>query len=206
MLVCLKMCCQRCFTGKETMIIHHQRIRATAVIKTSHMQSGTITPLFFIIFIACNSGQSQAEKSKVASAGALQTTISSTVKIIRNGETIVEYNSRTPNVVVDADVLMIELNSPDTKYSFMGYINGITTGNYPLTAIRDKGKAAINIYNEGIGMPASINPSKGEIIITRMNGKTCSGTFSGSLKHLDGKEFTITGSFTNIPVRAIDAL
>ncbi len=128
----------------------------------------------------------------------------STVTIKRNGEVLAEYSSASPNAVADTEMLMIELNSPDTRYSFMGYIGSTSTGNYLLDEDHQKGKATINIYNDGNGMPASLTPLKGEFRITQMNSRSISGNFSGTRKTGDGKEYNIIGTFTNIPLRKLD--
>lgn len=128
-----------------------------------------------------------------------------TIEIIRDGRTIASYESRLPYAVIDTDILMIEMNSPDSKYSFMGYIGSNRSGQYALSEEQRPGRATINIYNDGPDMPPNLTPTEGRITLTGMNGKSCSGSFSGSLKDQNGRAYTIKGTFSNIPVRNIEA-
>ena len=127
------------------------------------------------------------------------------ITIIRDGNRIASYESRSANAVLDSDVLMIEMNSPDSKFSMMGYIGGSRSGKYLLDQRQQRGKARISIYHDGNGIPASLTPTEGQFSLIAMNGKTCSGSFSGALKDQQGNTYTIRGYFSKVVVRNIQA-
>ncbi|NML21028.1 hypothetical protein HHL16_09100 [Pseudoflavitalea sp. G-6-1-2] len=133
--------------------------------------------------------------------------VSASVTISLNGKTLVSYECRSPNAVIDTDRLMIELNSTDTRHAFMGYVGNNHSGNYPLSENQQQGKATISIYSApgrpADSIPAHLTPTAGALQLSALNGKTCSGTFSGTLKDVKGRNYAINGQFTNIPVRAI---
>lgn len=97
-----------------------------------------------------------------------------------------------------AGSLMLNLNSPDNKYSLLGTLAKAASGKYPL-ADDSKAEAQIQIYTDGSLMPARLVPDKGEFEIA-LNGNICSGKFTGSKKGIDGKEYVISGEFSNIPL------
>ena len=140
---------------------------------------------------------------KSAPAPVDSTTASITISC--DGNRIAGYESRTANAVLDADVLMIEMNSPDTRFSLMGYIGGSRSGKYALDQRQQRGKASISIYHNGNGIPASLTPTEGQFSLIAMNGKSCSGSFTGSLKDQQGKKYTIRGFFSKVAVRNIQA-
>lgn len=127
------------------------------------------------------------------------------ISITCDGNRIAAYESRTANAVLDTDVLMIEMNSPDAKLSLMGYIGGSRSGKYVLDQRQQRGKASISIYLDGNGIPASLTPTEGQFSLNAMNGKSCSGSFSGSLKDQEGKKYIIRGYFSKVTVRNIQA-
>ncbi|WP_127130190.1 hypothetical protein [Pseudoflavitalea rhizosphaerae] len=127
------------------------------------------------------------------------------ISITLDGNRIAAYESHNANAVLDSDVLMIEMNSPDSKYSLMGYVGGSRSGKYVLAQRQQRGKASISIYHDGNGIPASLTPTEGQFSLIAMNGKSCSGNFSGSLKDQEGKTYTIRGYFSRVAVRNIQA-
>ena len=132
--------------------------------------------------------------------------VSASVLISSEGKTLVNYECRNPNAVLDADILLIELNSTDARFSLLGNIGSTRSGDYPMTENQQKGKASITLYcndSAGSSFPPGLTPADGILQLKAMNGKTCSGAFSGTVKDLKGRSYTIAGQFSNIPVREI---
>ena len=168
-----------------------------------------ILPAFiFITAGSCNNNQQQtaAEITKtIAQSSKSNETAEkkAMVKITSNGELVTEYTCSIPGAVrlkdkSGAESLMLNLNSPDNKYSLLGTLAKAASGKYPLSD-NSKAQARIQIYTDGSLMLARLVPDKGEIEIA-LNGNICSGKFTGSKKGIDGKEYVISGEFSNIPL------
>ncbi|MBO9631785.1 MAG: hypothetical protein J7578_01610 [Chitinophagaceae bacterium] len=164
-----------------------------------------VNSCLLLLGLACGNSHEKQPARSGSTGFAPVATPSATVEISRDGKTIARYESRLPDAVVDTDILMIEMNSPDAKYSFMGYIGSTRSGQYELNGEQQPGRATIHLYHDGPDMPPSLTPTEGKFSLTGMNGKSCSGSFSGSLKDPKGKAYTIRGTFSNIPVRNIEA-
>lgn len=146
--------------------------------------------LILLIASATTTGQSNPQKT-------------AQVRIFKNGQLVIEYNSKTPGAArMDEkggkESLMINLNSPDNQYALLGTIKTAASGRYSFGEA-GQAPAQIEIYSTGTGLPPRLVPDKGQFSIT-INGKTCSGSFSGTKTGTDGKKFEVTGTFTNIPL------
>lgn len=160
---------------------------------------------FLLSGLACGTSPDNTTTGAVLPGSAPAAPPAASVVIIHDGHTIASYESRRPDAILDSEILKIELNSPDTKYSFMGFIGGTRSGRYALHTQQQPGRATISVYNDGSDMPSALTPTEGQVSLTGMNGKSCSGSFSGSLKDQNGKAYIIKGTFSNIPVRNIEA-
>ena len=167
-----------------------------------------LSATLFITAGSCNNSQQQtaAETTKtIAQSSKSNETAEkkAMVKITSNGELVTEYTCSIPGAVrlkdkSGAESLMLNLNSPDNKYSLLGILAKAASGKYPL-ADDSKAEAQIQIYTDGSLMLARLVADKGEIEIA-LNGNICSGKFTGSKKGIDGKEYVISGEFSNIPL------
>lgn len=125
------------------------------------------------------------------------------ITITSEGDTVASYSSHTPDAVLHTDMLLIEMNSPDSRFSFMAYIGGSRSGKYAMDQRQQRGKATISIFQDGDGLPARLISTDGQLLLTGMNGKSCSGQFSGSVKDQQGKRYDIRGQFSSVTVRNI---
>ena len=167
-----------------------------------------LSAFILIATCSCNNSRQQpvAEISNAAAqpAKANATVVKKTmVKITSNGELVAEYTCSIPGAVrmpdkSGSESLLLNLNSPDNKYSLLGTLTVAASGKYPL-ADDSKARAQIQIYTDGSLMLPRLVAEKGDIEIT-LNGNTCSGRFNGSKKGIDGKEYSISGEFSNIPL------
>lgn len=168
-----------------------------------HTRSPVICVLVLVLACGHPSTDATAIPAKADSTRA-DSTIAS-ISITRDGTTIARYESRYPDAVLENEMLMIEMNSVDTKFSFMGYVGGSRSGRYPLAETQQHGKATIHFYADDHEKPDSLTPTDGQFTITSMNGKSCSGSFTGSLKDQQGKKYIINGYFNSVTVRNIQA-
>lgn len=158
-----------------------------------------------VLVLACGHPATDAAAIPAKTVSARSDSTIASITVTCNGTTIASYESRNPDAVLDNDRLLIEMNSADTKFSCMGYIGNTRSGEYALAGTRQHGKATIHFYNESDDMPASLTPTAGQFTITSMNGKSCSGSFTGSLKDRQGKQYIIRGHFSSVTVRNIQA-
>lgn len=165
------------------------------------------THCLICLIFSCGNIHTGPEAAPTITENPVPQPVSATVTISLNGRTLVNYECRSPTAMIDTDKLMIELNSPDARYAFMGYVGNSRSGDYKLSENQQQGKATISIYSNfnrpADSLPLHLTPTAGGLHLSMLNGKTCSGTFSGTLKDVKGRSYAIIGQFTNIPVRAI---
>lgn len=169
-----------------------------------------------LLLLACNNNNTDKAATKAAittaaspkaeehaTAGEATPAKSAHIKILKDGVLVAEYNPDVPGAARMSEQggkesLMLNLNSPDSKFALLGTLKNAASGTY---AFGEAGQAPaqIEIYSKGAGLPPRLIPDKGQFTIT-LSEKTCSGNFTGTKTGTDGKKFEVTGSFTNIPL------
>ena len=161
--------------------------------------------LFFFAF--CNSQQSEAKKiGAQAQTAVKENTLekSATVKISKDGVVVAEYSAYIPGAarIPEArgkESLIIYLHSQDKKYALLGSFSQVVTGTYLIGGTGNNGVELEMSIDGTTASPQEIKLDKGNFKIT-LDSKTCSGSFSGTGKDLNGKNYEISGAFTNIPL------
>lgn len=125
---------------------------------------------------------------------------SNEVKILKNGTSLVSYSARSPAAALVEEELMIGLDSPDGKVNFIVYVGGASPGAYPLGVEQGAGKAWIHLMSDALPRP-SFDTEKGELKLTELSDKYCSGTLTASRTESNGDRYKIEASFSKIPVR-----
>lgn len=172
-----------------------------------------LLPVLFIIACANSVAEKKpTAKSKLnvqnAENGTSTSAASASVKILKNGKTVIEYSPPLPKAVrvtykSGEEQLMIELNNPDNNINLMGTVNTVASGTYAI-GVDDKSVAGFSLVTDGTNkLPTLMGLSKGSLKIT-LAGQTCSGSFTGTENDLNGN-YEISGSFAAVPIRKVAA-
>jgi len=158
-----------------------------------------------LISFGCNNPDSKSLSATTASSPASVPggEGKATITVMKDEKLVISYTCSIPNATRILEKsgeasLMMYLNSPDSKFSLLGTIMVARSGTYPLSD-DGKGPAQIEMYSDGKSMLPRVVPDKGSFKLS-LEEKTCSGSFTGTKKAVDGKDYKISGEFTNIPV------
>ena len=122
------------------------------------------------------------------------------VKVMKNGEVLTAYRTDAGRAALFEGELMIGLDSPDLRHTFVAYAGGAKAGAYPIGDGEGAGKAWLQFMSEALPTPA-FAAQKGEVRITELSGALCSGTLTASRTEASGDLYTVEATFSQLPVR-----
>lgn len=167
-----------------------------------------------LILIACANNAAEKNtttKTKLndqnAGDGTSTPVAAASIKISKNGKTVIEYSPPLPAALrmtykSGKEQLMIRLDNADNNINLMGTVNTVASGTYAIGSDA-KSVAGFSLVTDGTTkLPTLMGLSKGSLKIT-LAGKTCSGSFTGTENDMNGN-YEISGSFAAVPITKLD--
>ncbi|CAA9405872.1 MAG: hypothetical protein AVDCRST_MAG74-1873 [uncultured Pyrinomonadaceae bacterium] len=163
-----------------------------------------------LLFTACGGASSNdafsasGAEQKLSPPGALETAAArAEVKIMHNGKVLASYLAASPDAALDKEYQTIGLNlsgSDTAKQMLMIVVEEQKAGVYPLDGSWDgKDKLSVMFINGVLPTP-SLAFDKGELNITELTDKHCSGTFKGTGTAGSEKGYSVEAVFSKLPV------
>lgn len=127
---------------------------------------------------------------------------STEVKIMKDGATLASYDNTYGEAAVDKEgrTIGLSLNSADNKHTLMLVVEDTKAGVYPLRGgWGEKDQVSVMFITDVLPTP-SLAFEKGEINITELTDKYCSGTFKATGTAGSKKGYSVEAVFTKLPV------
>ena len=163
-----------------------------------------------LFFTACGGGASSGDTSSASGAGAkssmpaaMETVASSAeVKIMHNDRVLASYLAASPDTALDKEyqTLGLNLSGSDTKQMLMIVVEDQKAGVYQLDGSWGaKDKLSVMFTTDVLPTP-SLAWEKGELNITELTDKHCSGTFKATGTAGNKKGYSVEATFSKLPV------
>ncbi len=162
-----------------------------------------------LFFTAC-SGTSPVDTSSAASGGAggqasatsaVETVASNAeIKIMHHDRVLSSYKAAGPDAALDKEykTLGLSLNSSDNKHMLMIVVEEAKAGAYTVSG-DGKSKVSIMFMTDVLPTP-SLAFDKGELNITELTDKHCSGTFKAAGTAGSKQGYSVEAVFSKLPV------
>jgi len=148
------------------------------------------------------SAASGAGERPAAKAADTAVASSTEVKIMKDGEALASYDNTYGEAAVDKEgqTIGLSLNSADNKHTLMLVVEDTKAGVYPLRGgWGEKDQVSVMFITVVLPTP-SLALEKGEINITELSDKYCSGTFTATGTSGTKKGYSVEAVFTKLPV------
>jgi hypothetical protein len=165
--------------------------------------------LFATLLLSACSGGTVDESAASAMDGQPATKTTATVagsktevKIMKDGEALASYDNTYGEAAVDKEgqTIGLSLNSADNKHTLMLVVEDTKAGVYPLRGgWGEKDQVSVMFITDVLPTP-SLAFEKGEINITELTDKYCSGTFKATGTAGSKKGYSVEAVFTKLPV------
>ncbi len=160
------------------------------------------------LFLTACGGASSGDNSSASRAGvksvtpsAIETAASSAqVQIKHDGKVLASYPSALPDAALDKEnqTLGLSLSGSDSKQMLMIAIEGTKTGVYQVSG-DGKSKVSVMFMTDVLPTP-SLAFDKGELNITELSDKYCSGTFTATGTAGSKTGYSVEATFSKLPV------
>ncbi len=160
-----------------------------------------------LFLTACGGGSSgdtsstNEAREKSSAPSAIETVASrADVKIMHDDRVLASYLAAGPDAALDKEnqTLGLSLNGSDTKQMLMIAVEGAKSGVYQVTG-DGKSKVSVMFMTDVLPTP-SLAFDKGELNITELSDKHCSGTFTATGTAGNKKGYAVKAVFSKLPV------
>lgn len=160
------------------------------------------------LFLTACGGESSGETSSASVAAERSSTPSpaetvasgAEVKIMNNSKVLASYLPAGPDAALDKEnqTIGLSLNGSDTKQMLMIAIEGAEAGVYQVSG-DGKSKVSVMFITDVLPTP-SLAFDNGELNITELTDKHCSGTFTATGTAGNKPGYSVEATFSKLPV------